>query len=93
MSLRLPALNIIEMIWHDLGDWLSCYRRPDVPSPCLQRLADEGVVFENHFCTAPSCSPSRASIKTGLYPQTHGILGLTHRGWRYRTGIEPRSCS
>jgi len=78
--------NIIEIIWHDLGDWLSCYHRPDVPSPCLQAFADEAVVFENHFGTAPLCSPSRASLKTGRYPQSNGILGLTHRGWRYREG-------
>jgi len=80
--------NIIEFIWHDLGDWLSCYNRLDVPSPCLQSLADDGVVLENHYCAAPQCSPSRATIKTGRYPQSHGILGLTHRGWRYKDGEE-----
>ena len=78
--------NIVELIWHDLGDWLSCCGRPDVPSPNLQRLADEGVVFANNFCTAPQCSPSRASIKTGRYPQSNGMMGLTHRGWSYSAG-------
>ena len=78
--------NIVEIVWHDLGDWLSCFGRPDVSSPNLNALAGEGMRFENHFCPAPQCSPSRASIKTGRYPQSHGVMGLTHRGWRYAAG-------
>ncbi|MCD6231818.1 sulfatase [Candidatus Aerophobetes bacterium] len=76
-------LNIVEIIWHDLGDWLSCYKKDPIPSPSLQKMAEEGVVFENHFCTAPQCSPSRSSIMTGRYPHSNGIMGLTHRGWEY----------
>jgi arylsulfatase A-like enzyme len=78
--------NIIEIIWHDLGDWLSCYNRPDVSSPNLDAFAAQGVTFTNHFSAAPQCSPSRATIMTGRYPQSHGILGLTHRGWQYKPG-------
>jgi len=78
--------NIVEIIWHDLGDWLSCYKEDPIPSPSLQKMAQEGVVFENHFCTAPQCSPSRASIMTGRYPHSNGIMGLVHRGWKYNKG-------
>jgi arylsulfatase A-like enzyme len=49
-------------------------------------LAAQGAVLEQHFSPAPSCSAARASIMTGRHPQSHGILGLTHRGWRYRPG-------
>ena len=37
-------MNIVEFIWHDLGDNLSCYGRPEIPSPHLAAFAAEGVV-------------------------------------------------
>ncbi|MDF1514779.1 MAG: sulfatase-like hydrolase/transferase [Anaerolineae bacterium] len=43
-------------------------------TPNLDRLVKEGVVFRNCFITAPSCVPSRASLFTGYYPHTTGIL-------------------
>ena len=73
--------NIIFMIWHDLGDWLGCYGHGDVDSPCLDRLAKQGALFENYFCTASQCSPSRSSIVTGRMPHSTGVLGLIHRGY------------
>ena len=47
---------------------------PYVDTPNLDRLADEGVVFTECHITAPSCVPSRASLFTGYYPHTTGIL-------------------
>lgn len=79
-------MNIVQFIWHDLGDNLSCYGKPEIPSPRLQAFADEGVVFENNFCTSPQCSPARGSIMTGRYPHSNGLMGLTHRGWSYGAG-------
>jgi len=52
---------------------LSCYGGA-VPTPHMDRLAREGVRFENATCTTPFCSPSRASLITGQYPHTHGIV-------------------
>ncbi len=46
---------------------------PWMDTPNLDRLVDEGVSFTNHFVTAASCSPSRASFFTGYYPHTTGI--------------------
>jgi arylsulfatase A-like enzyme len=80
--------RIIGIIIRDLGDWLGCYGRPDVESPALDALAAQGAVLEQHFSPAPSCSAARASIMTGQHPQSHGIMGLTHRGWRYRQGAQ-----
>ena len=79
--------NIILITWHDLGDFLGCYGHRDVASPCLDQLAREGALFEDYFCTAPQCSPSRASIVTGLMPHSTGVLGLTHRGFDMGRGM------
>ena len=46
------------------------------PTPTIDRLAHEGILFENCFCTNSICTPSRASIITGQYPQTNGVLDL-----------------
>ena len=72
--------NILVVITHDTGRHLGCYGR-NVETPNLNKLADEGVIFTNIFCTAPQCSPSRASLLTGKYPHSHGLTGLAHRGF------------
>lgn len=72
--------NVLVIHSHDLGRRLGCYGR-DVATPNLDRLAEEGVLFENHFATAPQCSPSRGSLWTGLHPHVNGMLGLEHTGW------------
>jgi len=43
-------------------------------TPNIDRLASEGIHFRNHFCTTSLCSPSRASILSGLYAHTHGVI-------------------
>jgi N-sulfoglucosamine sulfohydrolase len=72
--------NIIYVVCHDLGRHLGCYGA-GVESPNLDRIAREGILFENAFCTSPACSPSRACAMTGQYPHTSGGVGLSHRGF------------
>ncbi len=81
--LPVPGLekpNVILITADDLG-WkdLSCCGRPGITTPHIDRLAAEGVMFQNAFVAASSCSSSRASIMTGQYPHTNGVTGLTHR--------------
>ena len=52
--------------------------------PNVQALADQGVLFRQAFCAAPTCSASRACLLTGQYTQTNGMMGLAHRGWSLR---------
>lgn len=47
---------------------------PYVRTPHMDRIAREGALFTSATCVTPYCSPSRASIVTGLYPHAHGIL-------------------
>src|SRR5437868_2796762 len=80
----MQKLNILFFTCHDLGRHLGCYGHPTVHTPALDSLARSGVRFDNAFCTAPQCSPSRASLHTGRYPHSTGVLGLAHPpfGWR-----------
>jgi N-sulfoglucosamine sulfohydrolase len=75
--------NILIMVCHDLGRFLGCYSVPTVQTPHIDRLAGQGIRFTRAFCTAPQCSSSRASMYTGRYPHSNGVLGLTHGnfGW------------
>lgn len=50
-----------------------CYGHPLVQTPHLDRLASQGVLFNDNYTTAPICHPSRASILTGLYPFQHSV--------------------
>lgn len=70
---RMKRPNILQIIWHDLGAHLSCYGAGSVCSPCIDRMADEGVLFERHFSTGSVCVPSRCSILTGRYPHAHRL--------------------
>jgi N-sulfoglucosamine sulfohydrolase len=72
--------NILYLHSHDTGRFVQPYGHP-VPTPNIQRLADQGVLFRKAFCAAPTCSASRACLLTGQYGHNNGMLGLAHRGW------------
>lgn len=85
MTAQAPP-NILYLNSHDTGRYVQPYGH-SVPTPNIQWLADQGVLFRNAFCAAPSCSGSRASLLTGTYCHQNGMMGLAHRGFRLN---EPR---
>ena len=54
------------------ADHLSCYGYGRNTSPSIDRLAEEGILFQRVFCPIPLTIPSHASILSGLYPVSHG---------------------
>lgn len=68
--------NIIWIMADDLGYGdLGCYGAPDIPTPHIDSLAARGVRCETFYAAASTCSPSRASILSGRYPESIGIGG------------------
>lgn len=74
-------LNIIYIHSHDTGRQITPYGLND-ETPNLQELAKEGIVFRQAYSAAPTCSPSRAALLTGVAPHSNGMLGLAHRGFK-----------
>jgi uncharacterized sulfatase len=67
----------ILLITSDQQHWstLGCYT-PQLRTPHLDRLAAEGTRFDRAYTPNPTCTPTRASIITGLYPSQHGAWTL-----------------
>ena len=67
--------NILLILCDDHRyDALGFMGHPFLETPHMDRLAREGTHFENAFVTTSLCSPSRASILTGLYAHNHGVI-------------------
>lgn len=65
--------NIILVFIDDMG-WgdFSCFGNTEAETPHIDRLAKEGIAFEQFYVNSPICSPSRVAISTGQYPQRWG---------------------
>ena len=61
-------LNVLFIIADDLNCDIGVYGNDQVQTPNIDRLAREGVLFENAHVQYPLCGPSRISLMTGLYP-------------------------
>ena len=71
------APNIVLFLTDQLRrDSLGCYGNEICRTPHIDRLAREGVQFDQAYTTSPVCSPARASLLSGLYPHNH--LSLIH---------------
>jgi N-sulfoglucosamine sulfohydrolase len=88
-SSDLPRPNILLIISEDHGPELGCYGDPYAITPVLDRMAAQGVRYQNAYVSQPGCSPSRASIMTGLYTHQNGQVGLATWGFRMRPNVSP----
>lgn len=73
-------MNILYLHCHDLGRWISPYGH-HIDTPNLAQFAADSLLFSKAHCAAPTCSPSRAALLTGVTPHESGMLGLMHRGF------------
>ncbi|WP_156285915.1 sulfatase-like hydrolase/transferase [Oceanivirga salmonicida] len=73
--------NIIYILLDQIRkDMLGTYGHKKVKTPNIDRLANDGVKFENAFTPASVCGPARTSLFTGLMPSTHGIIRNGEKG-------------
>lgn len=80
--------NVLLILVDDLGYGdLSCYGATDLRSPKIDSLVARGIRFDNFYANCPVCSPTRASLLTGRYPELVGVPGVirTHaeNSWGY----------
>jgi arylsulfatase A-like enzyme len=72
-------LNILFIPVDDLKPILGCYGNKDIKTPNIDRLAKKGMLFLNAHCQQAVCGPSRASVMTGLYPDSTKVWDLKTR--------------
>lgn len=82
--LLLPGLHIQAQEKHNLvfimadqwrGNAIGCLEKEPVKTPCLDKLASEGVNFTNAISSYPVSSPARAMLMTGMYPHKNKVIG------------------
>ena len=81
--------NIIIVFIDDMG-WgdFSCFGNKAAQTPHIDRLAKEGVRFDQFYVNSPICSPSRVAISTGQYPQRWKITSyLSNRDHNTKRGM------
>lgn len=81
--------NVVFIISDDQGFWsLGCAGNREIYTPNIDRLAAQGMRFENFFCVSPVCSPARASLLTGCIPSQHGVHDWLRDDDERRASIE-----
>ncbi len=68
--------NILWIVSEDNGPFLGCYGDPNATTPHIDRLAQQGILFENVFSNAPVCAPARFTIITGTYAPAMGTMHM-----------------
>ncbi|MEO0475039.1 MAG: sulfatase [Planctomycetota bacterium] len=83
----IKPLNIVWLSVEDMSPWIGPYGDKTVPTPNLDKLAAEGVTYDNAFATSPVCAPARSSIITGMYCTRIGTMQMRN-GSPSKTAIQ-----
>jgi len=83
-SFAVEKLNVLFIAVDDLRPELRCYGNEEIRSPHIDALAARGTLFERTFCQVAVCGASRASLMTGLRPQTT-------RCWNFKTPMREKN--
>ena len=82
--------NIILIMADDLGYGdLGCYGSTSIKTPNIDRLASSGFMLSDYHSNGVVCSPTRAALLTGLYPQEAGIEGVVTAKSHRESGMDP----
>lgn len=82
-----PKPNILVILVDDLGYGdLSCYGAKDLKSPNIDRLVASGMRIDPFYANCPVCSPTRASLLSGRYPDLVGVPGVIRTNIRDNWG-------
>src|SRR3954471_23135932 len=89
-ALQSKPFNILWLSIEDTSPWLACYGDHTAPTPNIDRLAREGIRFNNAFATTPVCAPARHAIITGMYATATGALHMRN-GARSEAELDPHA--
>lgn len=88
-----PPANVVVFVVDDLGQQdIGCYGSTFYETPHVDQLAREGARFTHGYAACPVCSPTRASLMTGRWPQRTGVtdyIGADSEGWKRNTQLMP----
>ncbi len=70
-NLNILLITSDQQHWNTLGQF-----NPEIQTPALDRLAEQGTTFTRAYCPNPTCTPTRGSMITGKYPSQHGAYSL-----------------
>ena len=79
--------NVLFIAVDDLRPELACYGKVHIHSPNIDRLANEGVLFERAYCMVPTCGASRASLMTGIRPSANRFVSYLASAQEEAPGI------
>ena len=89
ISAKKQKPNIVWIMAEDISTELSCYGHPAVKTPNIDRLASQGVRYTHAYTTAPSCTPSRNAMMTGVYQTRTDTQDQRRGGVELPEGIKP----
>lgn len=75
-------INILFLIVDDWNSYVTKGTFPGIKTPALDKFAKSAIHFQNAYCAAPVCGPSRAAVFSGLYPHTTGNYLNSSDPWR-----------